>query len=123
MFVKEAEALSSHATLVASQVERRLQVVDVEDDFIVTDGERVKVVEVREEKPDFGGVVSNSSIGISTRAEGGGKFDEQMLRFRIKRRSFQIVFLIIMVKFKIDGKDKKNRIPHRRCRFNTIYKS
>ena len=32
-----------------------------------------------------GGVISNRSIGISTRLEGGGKFDEQMLRFRIKR--------------------------------------
>jgi hypothetical protein len=88
VFEKEAEALSSHATLVAAQVERRPQVVDVEDDFIVTDGERVKVVEVREEKPDFGGVVSNCSIRISTRVEGGRKFDEQMLPFRIKRRSF-----------------------------------
>lgn len=109
VFVKEAEALSSHATLIAPQVERRLQVVDVENDFIVTYGERVKVVEVGEEKPDFGGVVSNGSIGISTRAEGGGKFDEQMLRFRIKRRSFQIVFLIILVKFKIDGKIGRTR--------------
>lgn len=104
VFEKEAEALSSHATLVAAQVERRLQVIDVEDDFIVTDGERVKVVEVREEKPDFGGVVSNGSLGISTCPEGGRKFEEKMLRFRIKRRSFQIVFLIIMVKFKLTGR-------------------
>jgi len=114
VFEKEAEALSSHATLVAAQVERRLQVIDVEDDFIVTDRQGVKVVEVREEKPDFGSVVSNGSIGISTRAEGGRKFEEQMLSFRIKRRSFQIVFLIIIVKFRIDGKIPP-MLMHKRC--------
>lgn len=75
VFKKEAEALSSHAALVAAQVERRLQVVDVKDNFIVTDGERVKVVEVREKKPDFGGVITNGSIGISTSAQSGRKFE------------------------------------------------
>jgi hypothetical protein len=91
VFEKQAEVLCCDTTFDASEISR-LKVVDEEDDFIVTDGEWVKVVEAREEKPDFGGVVSNGSIGISTRVEGGGNFDEQMLPFRIKRRSFQIVF-------------------------------
>ena len=86
MFVEEAKALSGHATLVASQVEGRLQVVDVEDDLIVTNGQRVNVVEVGEEEPDFGGVVPDGPLGVPTGVEGSRKFEEQMLRFRIERR-------------------------------------
>lgn len=62
VFVKEAEALSRHATLVAAQVERRLEIIDVEDDLITADGKRIEIVEVRKQKPDFGDVISNGSV-------------------------------------------------------------
>jgi len=73
---EEAEALCRHATLVAAQVEGRLQVIDVEDDLIAANGKRIEIVEVGEQEPDFRGVVSNSSSGISTSGERSRQFDE-----------------------------------------------
>lgn len=73
---EEAETLRSHATLVSSQVEGSLQVIDVEDDLIAADGERIELVEVGEKEPDFRSIIAHRSGGISTCGERGRKFNE-----------------------------------------------
>ena len=76
MLVKEAEALGSHAALVTAQIEGTLQVVNVEDDLIVSDGERINVVEIGKKKPNFRSVVANGTIGISASGKRSRKFDK-----------------------------------------------
>lgn len=68
MFVKEAKTLCSDPALGPSQVQPRPEIVDVEDNFILTNGKRVKIIEVRKQKPNLRGVVSYRSFGVPTSA-------------------------------------------------------
>ena len=79
VFVEEAEALCCHPTLVASERQGRLEVIDVQDDVILRDGEGIEFVEVGEEKSNFGGVVAHGSFGISSSTQRVSEFDQQRL--------------------------------------------
>jgi hypothetical protein len=60
MLIEEAITLCGDPTLCPSQIQSGFEVVDVKDDFILTHGERVQVIEIRKEKPDFAGVGPDS---------------------------------------------------------------
>jgi len=88
MLIEEAKTLRGHPALSAAQVQRCFKIVDVEDDFILADGEGIKIIEVREQEPDFGSIVAYGSFGIACSTQMVSKFDEQLLRLRIERFGF-----------------------------------
>lgn len=104
VFVKEAEALGRDPAFCPTQVKSGLKVVDVKNDVILRDGERIKIVEVAKEKPHFEGVIPDRSFGISTGTQGIGEFDKPRLRSRVQLFRLEIVFLIIIVKFRMNLK-------------------
>ena len=62
MLVEEAEALSSDAALGPAQIQTGLQVVNVENDFILPDGKGLHVIEIGKKKPDFRAVIPDGSF-------------------------------------------------------------
>jgi hypothetical protein len=47
---------------VVNQVQSGFKIIDVKNDFVLTDGERIQVIEVRKEKPDFRAVDPDRSL-------------------------------------------------------------
>ena len=64
MFVEEAKTLSSDPALGPPQVQPRFEVVDVENNFVLSNGKWIQIIEVRKQKPDLRGVVSYGSFRI-----------------------------------------------------------
>ena len=109
MLVEEAEALCCHTTLVSAEVEGSFEIVDVEDNLIVTDGYRIEVVEVRKEKSYLGGVVAHGASRISACGKRSSELDEPGLRRCVERCSVYIVFLFITVNFRFALKIRRTR--------------
>ena len=88
MLIEEAKTLRGHPALIATQVQCCFKIVNVENDFILPDGEGIKIIEVREQEPYFRSIVAYGSFGIACSTQVVSKFDEQLLRLRIKRFGF-----------------------------------
>ena len=88
MLIEEAKTLCSHAALIAAQVQCSFKIVDVENDFILADGEGIKIIEVSEQEPYLRSIVAYGSFGIACSTQVVSKFDEQLLRLRIERFGF-----------------------------------
>lgn len=69
MLIEKAETLCSDTALCTTKVKTGFKIVDVENDFILADGERIKVIEVGEQEPDFGSIVAYGSFGIASCAQ------------------------------------------------------
>lgn len=62
MLIEEGETLCSDTALSPAKIEPGLQIVDVENDFILPDGKRIKIIKVGEQKPYFRSIVAYRSF-------------------------------------------------------------